>query len=279
MASKQLLFGTGGTPLSAATRSTISGIERIAELGLDSMEIEFVQGVKMSEGTALKVKEAACNAGVRLTAHGPYAINLNSSDPAKVHASKERILKTATIGALCGAESIVVHAAFYGESTSLQVYQVVKESLTEITEHLRRENNRIWVRTELTGKATDFCTLEEVLQLGAEIDGVAPCIDFAHWHARTGNYNSYDEFAAVLKRIEASLGRAGLDSMHTHVSGILYTKHGERKHLPLRESDFRYEDLLRALRDYSAKGFVVCESPNLEEDAILLQRTFQSLGG
>ena len=47
-----LLFGTGGIPHSSRTNSTIDGIERIAELGLGCMEIEFVQGVRMGEAGA-----------------------------------------------------------------------------------------------------------------------------------------------------------------------------------------------------------------------------------
>jgi len=43
----RLPFGTGRTPHSAKTASTINGTERIAELGLGCMEIEFVRGVKM----------------------------------------------------------------------------------------------------------------------------------------------------------------------------------------------------------------------------------------
>jgi len=39
-----LVFGTGGVPRSAESPSTTSGIERIAELGLGGMEIEFVRG-------------------------------------------------------------------------------------------------------------------------------------------------------------------------------------------------------------------------------------------
>ena len=54
-----LLFGTAGTPHSARLPTTVSGIERIAELGLDCMELEFVQGVRMGEPTARQVAEVA----------------------------------------------------------------------------------------------------------------------------------------------------------------------------------------------------------------------------
>ena len=67
-----LLFGTAGTPHSARQQSTIGGIERIAELGLGCMEIEFVQGVKMGEAAARLVGQAAVRTGVRLSAHAPY---------------------------------------------------------------------------------------------------------------------------------------------------------------------------------------------------------------
>jgi deoxyribonuclease-4 len=64
----KLLFGTGGTPRSSKTSSTIDGIKRIAELGLGCMEIEFVQGVRMGEAGARLVAETAQSEGVKLSA-------------------------------------------------------------------------------------------------------------------------------------------------------------------------------------------------------------------
>ena len=65
--------------------------------------------------------------------------------------------------------------------------------------------------------------------------------------------------------------------MHIHVAGIAYSQKGELKHLNLKESDFQYAELLQALKDYNAKGIVICESPNLEEDALLMQATYNTL--
>ena len=45
--------------------------------------------------------------------------------------------------------------------------------------------------------------MNEILQLSQELDNVMPCVDFAHFHARTnGKYNSYKEFASILEAIE-----------------------------------------------------------------------------
>jgi len=272
-----LLFGSGGTPHSAKTPSTISGIERIAELGLGCMEIEFVQGVKMGEAGARSVAEIAAKEGVKLSAHAPYFINLNAREPEKIKASQDRILQTARIAAICGAESIVFHAAFYLGDPPDKAYNAVKQYLRETLNQLKRENNRVWIRPEVMGKPSQFGTVEEILNLCTELERLGICMDFAHWHARTGRFNSYQEFASILRQIKERLGRAALDSMHIHVSGIAYGKKGEIKHLNLKESDFQYIELLRALKDYNVKGLVICESPNLEEDALLLQSTYNTL--
>ncbi|MCL0046581.1 TIM barrel protein [Dehalococcoidales bacterium] len=272
-----LVFGTGGTPHSAKSPSTIDGIERIAELGLGCMEIEFVQGVKMNQESAILVGEIADKKGIKLSAHAPYFINLNAHEPEKIKASQDRLVQTASIASLCHAESIVFHAAFYLGDLPEKVYDRVKRCLQQILNYLERENNRVWIRPEITGKPSQFGSLEEIVGLSTELRGIAPCLDFAHWHARTGEFNSYSEFASVLQLVKDRLGRNALDNMHVHVSGIDYGKKGETKHLNLKESDFRYAELLKALKDYDAKGIVICESPNLEEDALLLQATYNTL--
>ncbi|MFO8010379.1 MAG: hypothetical protein R6U89_06140, partial [Dehalococcoidia bacterium] len=61
-------------------------------------------------------------------------------------------------------------------------------------------------------------------------------------------------------------------------SGISYGKKGERKHLNMEESDFRYADLIQALKDHNVKGVAICESPNLEKDALLLQGVYRTSG-
>ena len=273
----ELLFGTAGTPHSTGKPSTAGGIERVTELGLGCMEMEFVRRASMGESTARVVAETATRTGVQLSAHAPYYINLNAREPEKVKASQERILQTARIASWCGAHSVVFHAAFYLGDPPEQVYRMVKRYLGEVLEQLERENINVWIRPELMGRGTQFGNLEELLDLSLELELVAPCIDFAHYHARDGRNNSYEEFAFILSRIEERLGRDALEDIHIHVSGIAYGKKGEIKHLNMEESDFSYVEFVRALKDYDVKGMVICESPNLEGDALLLQSTYRAL--
>jgi deoxyribonuclease-4 len=277
MSQKNLLFGTGGIPRSTKGKSSISGIERIKELTLDCMELEFVQGVRMGEKGAANVFEASKKENIALSVHAPYYINLNSYDNEKLKASIERIYQAARIGSLCGAESIVFHAAFYQKSSKQVTYQQVSKALVELTSRLKDENIPAILRPETMGKSTQFGTLEEVLSLSAEIEGVMPCLDFCHMHAREGKENSYSEFTEILSRIEESLGKEGLSNMHMHIAGVEYNENGERRHLNLKESDFNYVELIKVLKEFKTGGRVITESPVLEQDALMLRETYNAI--
>jgi deoxyribonuclease-4 len=274
----KLLFGPAGVPLSAPSRSTLDGVPQVKKLGLDCMELEFVRGVRMSPETACEVNKIRQQNEILLTAHGPYYINLNSKESAITEASIKRILETARIANLCGGYSITFHAAYYVGSAKEKVFDVVKLQLKNITRTLKNEGVAIWVRPELTGKATQFGDLDELIKISQEVENVLPCIDFAHMHARSnGKFNSYEEFAKALEKIEKGLGRNALDNMHIHMSGIQYSEKGERNHLVLAESDMNYKGLLKALKEFRCKGAVINESPNLEEDALLMKETYGKL--
>jgi len=278
MVFSKLLFGTAGIPFSTANPSTIEGIKRVHELGLEAMELEFVHSVNITPQKAPEVRRIASECKIELSCHGSYYINLNSVEKDKISASKERVLSAARSAFLSGASSLTFHAAFYLKSTPSETFSAVKKSLEEIVSELKKENNSIWVRPETTGKGTQFGSLEELLELSSQLDQVLPCIDFSHLHARSnGKMNSYPEFRRVLEDSEKALGKKFLKNMHCHVSGIEYSEKGERNHLVLKESDFNYKELLRALKEFNCAGLIICESPNIEQDALLLKKTFEEI--
>ncbi|WP_407307762.1 TIM barrel protein [Desulfosporosinus sp. SB140] len=274
-----LLFGTAGVPLSSADRSSEGGVRRIHELKLDAMELEFVQGVRMGEEKARKVGAVAKEEGIALSCHGPYYINLNSREPEKIAASRDRIIHTARISKLLGVRSVIFHPAFNHEDSSDVVLARVVRELTITREILDAEGNDVILRPETTGKGTQFGDLEQTIRIAQEVPGVLPCIDFSHLHARTnGRFNSYDEFCQILFVTANRLGDRWVKNVHFHISGIEYGAKGEKRHLVLKESDLKFEELMKACHSFGVEGLAICESPNLEEDALLLQQTYQSVG-
>lgn len=273
-----LLFGTAGIPRSAKKDGVLGGLARIKELGLDAMELEFVRGVNMSPDQARLVNIARKELGVRLSVHAPYFINFNAREKYKRTASVNRIMDSARIGALAGATGVVFHAGFYLGDPAKKVYQVIKKEIRPIIQQLKRKKINITLRPELTGKASQFGSLDEVLRLAKELKDISFCFDVSHLHARhAGKYNTAVEYERVIKKIRRSLGVRALSQMHFHLSGIHYTAKGERNHLNLKDSDFNYRDWLKVLKRNQVSGVVICESPNLEDDALLLKRTYEKL--
>lgn len=273
-----LLFGTAGVPLSAKDRSSEGGVRRVRELNLDAMELEFVQGVRMGEEKAKKVGAVAQEANIALSCHAPYYINLNSREPEKIAASRERIIQTSRIARILGVRSVVFHPAFKHDDPEEVVLQRVIKELSLVREILSAEGNEVMLRPETTGKGTQLGNLAETIQIAKEIPGVLPCIDFGHLHARTnGRYNTYDEFCEILEQTAEELGDRWVKNVHFHVSGIEYGIKGEKRHLALRESDLRYEELMKACLSFGVEGLAISESPILEEDALLLQQTYRAM--
>ncbi len=271
-------FGPAGIPLSTQERSSVKGIARVRALRLDAMELQFVRRVALSDRSAHKIYQAAKENNVHLSAHAPYYINFNSKDPEKVAASYQRLLKAARAAAVCGARNVVFHPAFYHDDPPPVVYKRVKVQLSTLVKQIRDEHLDICLRPETAGKPSQFGSLDEILQLSSEIDGVSPCIDFAHLHARSGGaINTYAEFEAVFDRVTQFLGNRALQDMHIHLQGIAYTAAGEHKHLTFAVSDMRYEELLHILIDRNIDGTIICESPNREEDTLLLKHTYYQL--
>jgi deoxyribonuclease-4 len=207
-APRGLHFGTAGVPFSSADDSSVAGIARIKELGLDALELEFVQGVRMGLDTAARIKEKAAGLGVRLSVHAPYHINFNSADHGIRLQSRERLLKTARIGEACGARSAVFHAAFYGQGPPEKAYAAVKEELRAVMSVVRAERLKIALRIETMGKQAQFGSLDEVLAMCRDVDGLKPCLDFSHLYAREGKVNSYLDFERVLAKTARKLGVA-----------------------------------------------------------------------
>lgn len=274
----KLNFLTAGMPIKTGSEGYPKAFELLSEFKLDGMELEFVHGVRMKPESQTFIKESIKKQNFVVTAHGPYYINLNSKEEEKVEASIIRILDTARMAHSLGAYSITFHAAFYMGQDKEKVYDKVEKTMAKICQTLDEEKIDIWVRPETTGKPVQWGDLDEIIRLSKNFDKVLPCVDFSHLHARyNGISNTYDEFAKIFEKIGNELGQNALDNFHAHLAGIAYSIKGEKNHLVLEESDMNYKDLLKAFKDFNVKGAIVCESPNIEDDAMLIKKYYQSL--
>ena len=279
--SPELRFGTVGIPQTTPGSDTIRAIEHIRQLGLDHLEIAWVRSVRVSDETCAQIKAAAQRHRVTLSIHAPYYINLNSQTDELLAASDARLLAAARKGFLAGARDIVFHPGSYHGQPPDEVCARATGRLAALTAILRDEGVDVTLRPETMGKAALCGSLDDVLRLSRDVPGVAPCVDWAHLHARAGDgsFNTYDEFAAALEKMRHVLGAEALQRVHFHLSGIAYSAKGELHHLPLNEADLRYRDLLQAFVDYDVGGTCAVEAPVPfhTADALTLHATYRRL--
>lgn len=275
-------FGTVGSPLSTPKKpgGSVGAILRLAELDLHGLELGWVRSVRVSEETCALIKAAALEQDVAVSVHAPYFINLNADDE-EWPKSRQRLMDAAHYGSLAGATDIVFHPGSYFERPPEQVLPVALPRLRGCVAELRQAGNPVVLRPETMGKSAMLGSLEDTLVMSQEIEGVAPCVDFAHLHARPGDgsMNSYDEWSRVLEAYARVLGSAALQDLHCHLSGIEYSAKGEREHLPLQESDLDLKAIFQALKAFGCSGKILIESPAMEDDALFAQQLWQQLAG
>lgn len=273
-----LHFAVAGVPHSTpGSGGTVQGLGHAHSLGITAMELEWVQRVPLNPERMAEIRAVSEELGMYLTVHAPYYVNLNADDPAKLEASKKRILDALTMAELCGAHSVCVHPAFYMKRDPKEAFENVRLATAEIMQHKQELFPNTNLAYETMGKITQFGTLEEVLQISKEFH-IYPTVDAAHMHARSnGKWNSVEEWNTLFDMYVEYLGENALNHMHLHYSGIEYNEKGERKHLPFAESDARWQDYLQVLHDRKVGGSLVCESPLLEKDTLVLQKHFETL--
>lgn len=280
MADTAFRFGTVGTP--ASRPDNLSGSEgtivHLAGQGLDAFEIGWVRSVRVSEKTCRKIRDTAAETDVALSVHAPYYINLNADDD-EWPKSRKRLMDAAHYGFLAGATDIVFHPGSYFERPPAEVLEIAIPRLQGCLAELREAGDEVTIRPETMGKGAMLGSLDDTLAMSVEIDGVEPCLDFSHLHARAGDgsINSRPEWERILEAYADALGRDSLRRLHCHLSGIEYTDKGEQNHLMLAESDFNLEALVGALVDLDCAGRIVCESPaKQDEDAHRIRDAMES---
>lgn len=269
---KDLRFGISGIPHGDRKMKYPEGIDYLHEIGLNAMELPFVRSINVTDNNRDLILERKQASDFYLSAHGSYFINLNAEDEEKRNASKERIISGAAALKSVGGRSLVFHAGYYLKNTR-------EETLLNIIKELHTlPDLGVTYRLETTGKETQFGNLAELITISKEVPTCGICVDFSHIHARyNGCLKSYDDFARILEDIGSNLGQKALEDMHIHISGINYGLKGEKNHLPMTESDFLYKDCLKALKSYQVGGCIICESPILEVDGLLLKDYYDSL--
>ncbi len=248
-------------PAGSSGLGNLKGVNKVAEMDLDCMEVEFTYGVRMNLKTAKDVGALAKKKSIILSVHAPYYINLASDEKEKFVASKKRILASCERAQAMGAQNVTFHAGFYQKRTHEETYQLIKKALTDLKKTISRKRWQVTLCPEITGKPSQFGSLEELLRLKKET-GSGLTVDFSHLYAR---HRGDIDYGRILNKLPKKF--------HAHFSGIAYGDKGERKHIKTTEKFFKplAKELVRRNLDIT----IINESPSPYEDAVMMKEVLQ----
>ena len=142
-------FGTVGSPLATPKKpgGSVGALEFSKSIGLNTLELGWVQSVRVTEVTCAAIKAKAEEQKMSLSVHAPYFINLNASDE-EWPKSRKRLMDAAICGNLAGATDIIFHPGSYFGNDPAEVLKLAIPRLKECVDELRKAGNPVTLRPD-----------------------------------------------------------------------------------------------------------------------------------
>ena len=277
-------FGPAGNAesFSKVHKSSLAAPAWIAQQGLDCYEYQCGKGVHVGEDTARKLGEKAREAGIALSVHAPYFINLANPDPESRAKTTNYVLESCFVAQVMGAERIVIHSGALMKRSRQEALDIAKETLKQVLEACDRQGyGNITLCPETMGKINQLGDLDEVLTLCTLDERLIPCIDFGHLYARSlGELEGEQACREMLDKVERVLGEERASRFHSHFSRIEFTPNGgEKRHRTFADHGGFGPEWTPLAREVARRGWsptFICESAGTQaEDAVEMKRIYQ----
>lgn len=271
-------FGPAGNADAFPYKSSVDAPRWLRELGLDHYEYQCGKGVNVREETARRLGDAAREAGITLSLHAPYFINLANPDPDALKKTIGYILRSCQAADWMGATRIVIHTGALMGRTRQEALDIALSSMAEVLKIWEGEGySHITLCPETMGKIGQLGDLSEVLELCKLDDRLLPTVDFGHLYARSlGELTGPDACRAMLDQMEAALGPERARVFHSHFSQIEFTpKGGEKCHRTFADNGGFGPDPQPLMAEVARRGWeptFICESAGTQEkDALAMK--------
>ncbi len=275
-------FGPAGNSEDFPYRSSVQAPGWLAEMGLECYEYQCGKGVSVGESTARKIGGAAQEAGITLSLHAPYFINLANPDRSSLQKTIGYITAACRAADWMGAGRVVIHSGALMKRTRREAMDIARPALREVVAACDTAGyGHIALCPETMGKINQLGDLDEVLELCTLDERLVPCVDFGHLYARSlGELEGREACVRMLDRIQEVLGEDRARNFHSHFSKIAFTPNGgEKMHLTFDQADFG-PDPAPLMAEVARRGWsptFICESAGTQaRDALEMKGLYTS---
>ena len=276
------IFGPAGNAESFPYKSSADAPRWLAELGLDCYEYQCGKGVNVREETARNIGAAAVAAGIRLSLHAPYFINLANPDRSALEKTIGYISAACLVASQMGAGRVVIHSGALMKRSRREALDIARRSLRDVIAACDDQGfGHIALCPETMGKINQLGDLDEVLELCTLDERLIPCIDWGHLYARSlGADDGQEAFSRMLDRVEEVLGTERAARFHSHFSHIQFTPGGgEKCHRTFSDNDGYGPGWAPLAAEVARRGWsptFICESAGTQaEDALTMKRIYE----
>lgn len=259
--------GFAGFPFSRFTEREV--LERVAGglkgRGLNAVELSFSRCrlyVKSgSQGlmypSIVQAEEArVAFEGMMVGVHAPYTLVISSPSPKRRRLAKAHF----TVSFRLGDVLLANHLTFHCGPAGIDAEKHVREFLKDIMK-VREEHGYVAMPApEVAGKKGSYAGFEALVRVAGEA-GCLICWDVAHDYARGGLVTTKEGILKRLELLDDNIRVKGY-RIPVHLSGVVVTRRGERKHASLEGGGVPWMFLLSVLREqnYLERLVLLCES-------------------
>lgn len=278
-------FGPAGNSesFSKKFKSTVDAPKYLKEMGLDHYEYQCGRGVKVTDKTALAIRDNAIQNGISISLHTPYFISLSSIEAEKRDNSINYILQSCDAVSRLGGERIVIHSGSCSKISREEALELAKDTLLRARKTAVEQGfENVVFCPETMGKVNQLGNLYEVLELCKLDETFLPCVDFGHLNAREfGFIKGKAEYEKIILEMENAIGSDRTKIFHSHFSKIMFTTPGgEKKHLTFDDNQGfgpDFEPLMEIVAKKNLSPTFVCESAGTQDkDALSMKNYYLS---
>lgn len=234
----------------------------------DDILVCMASGVTASFGDLAPIGRMAKRLDVGVSIHTPYYMDIGSNNEL-TDSCLNSIRYAGHILNEMDGDVVVTHLGLYNGLVSDDgIDENIFNNMAALMDWWSDNKIRPKLGIEITGWQEVFGSLDQVLGLCDEIDGLVPVINFPHYHSRTnGSLLDASDFKTLLEQVEPYCG----GKMHGLFAGVEHTDGNERRLTPIKKGDLKFEPLAEALADLKPEMTIISSSPLLEHDAMYMR--------